>query len=166
MLHKSFHSPVSSCGCCCCGWTPSAGRGLTSLAWTACCPPPLSSPPTRASVHSWAPSGCRSSPLCPTPSASPSCPSYLLSLSPSCCPPHAPWWPPQSSWLVSSHAEVEVVAEEVGEEEAVEGEEEVEQGESVFSPCHSGGVWVRTTERLWVSCKVMSEEFLSREENR
>lgn len=58
------------------------------------------------------------------------------------------------------------MAEEVGEEEAVEGEEEVEQGESVFSPCHSGGVWVRTTERLWVSCKVMNEEFLSREENR
>lgn len=56
----------------------------------------------------------------------------------------------------------EVVVEEVGEEvEVVEVEEEVELGESAFWPGHSGEVWVRTTERLWVSCKVTNEEFLS-----
>lgn len=58
------------------------------------------------------------------------------------------------------------MGEVVGEAEVGEGEEAVELGESVFSPCHSAGVWVRTMGRLWVSCKVTNEDFLSGEEHR
>lgn len=56
--------------------------------------------------------------------------------------------------------------EAAGEAEVGEGEEAAELAESVFSPCHSAGVWVRTMGRLWVSCKVTNEDFLSGEEDR